>query len=89
MNLIDLIEIGGSLLILSAFAGAQLGRLDGRSLAYLILNLAGSAVLAVIALSHRSWGFLLLEGTWAVVSAISLASVLRRRATAPPPGRAR
>lgn len=88
MHLIDLIEIGGSLLILSAFAGAQMGRLDGRSLPYLLLNLAGSAILAVIALADRSWGFLLLEGTWAVVSAISLVSVLRRRATGPPRGRA-
>ncbi|GAA4446292.1 CBU_0592 family membrane protein [Phytohabitans houttuyneae] len=88
MTLIDLIEIGGSLLILTAFAGAQMGRLDGRSRPYVILNLAGSAVLAVIALSHQSWGFLLLEGTWAVVSAISLAAVLRRPATAPPRGHA-
>jgi hypothetical protein len=88
MTLIDLIEIGGSLLILSAFAGAQMGRLDGRSLPYLLPNLAGSAVLAAIALGHRSWGFLLLEGTWAVVSAISLVSVLRRPATPPPRGRA-
>lgn len=78
MTLIDFVEIGGSLLILSAFAAAQLGRLDLRSVPYLTLNLAGSAVLAVIALGHRSWGFLLLEGTWAIVSAISLVGVLRR-----------
>ena len=88
MTLFDLMEIGGSLLILSAFAGTQMGRLDGHSLPYLLLNLAGSAVLAVIALSHQSWGFLLLEGTWAVVSAISLATVLVRGRDAPAPPRA-
>lgn len=59
-------------MILAAFAAAQLGRLDLRSRTYLILNLAGSAVLAVIALDQRSWGFLLLEGTWAIVSGLSL-----------------
>ncbi|BCB88293.1 CBU_0592 family membrane protein [Phytohabitans suffuscus] len=78
MTFFDLIEIGGSLLIVSAFAAAQLGRLDGHSFAYLLLNLTGSAVLAVIALTHRSWGFLLLEATWAVVSAVSLVTLLRR-----------
>lgn len=80
MTLVDFVEIGGSLLILTAFAAAQSGRLDGRSLPYLLLNLAGSAVLAVIALAHHAWGFLLLEATWAVVSAVSLAGRLTRGA---------
>jgi hypothetical protein len=34
------------------------------SVVYLLLNLTGSAALALIALSESSWGFLLLEGTW-------------------------
>jgi hypothetical protein len=78
MTLIDIVEIGGSLLILAAFAAAQLGRLDVRSVRYLILNIAGAAILAVIAATHASWGFLLLEGTWTIVSALSLVSVLRQ-----------
>jgi hypothetical protein len=72
MTLVDIIEIAGSLLILAAFAGAQLGRLDAQSVRYLVPNLVGSAILAVIALMQLSWGFLLLEGTWAIVSALSL-----------------
>jgi hypothetical protein len=78
MTVIDFVEIGGSLLILAAFAAAQLGRLDVRSVRYLLLNIAGAGVLAVIAAAHASWGFLLLEGTWTIVSALSLVSVLRR-----------
>jgi hypothetical protein len=35
-------------------------------------------VLAVIALVDERWGFLLLEGVWSIVSAISLVNVLRR-----------
>jgi len=83
MTLIDLVEIAGSLLILSAFAASQLRKLDPHSVAYLVLNVGGAAILAVIAAVHRSWGFLLLEGTWAVVSAVSLVTVLtgRRAAT--------
>ncbi|WP_422770341.1 CBU_0592 family membrane protein [Plantactinospora sp. WMMC1484] len=73
MTPVDLIEIVGSLLILSAFAAAQTRRLSPHSARYLLLNIAGSAVLAVIALLHRSWGFLLLEASWAVISTVSLA----------------
>jgi hypothetical protein len=79
MNPITLVEVGGSLLILAAFATAQTGRLDVRSVPYLLLNVVGAAVLAVIAAAHGSWGFLLLEGTWTVVSAISLVSALWKR----------
>jgi hypothetical protein len=79
MNPVMLLEIGGSLLILAAFAAAQTGRLDVRSVPYLVLNVLGAAVLAVIAAVHASWGFLLLEGTWTIVSLLSLLSVLRRR----------
>lgn len=80
MTAVDLIEIIGSLLILSAFAAAQTSRLSPDSLGYLTLNLVGSAVLAVIALADRSWGFLLLEGSWALISAAGLARLLYRRA---------
>ena len=79
MNALTFIEIVGSLLILAAFAAAQKGLLDVRSRTYLALNITGSSVLAVIALLHQSWGFLLLEGTWAIVSAASLVAVLRQR----------
>lgn len=67
-----LVQVGGSLLILVPFVLAQLKRLTTSSPTYLILNLVGSLVLAVDAAHGRQWGFLLLEGVWALVSAISL-----------------
>lgn len=73
------LELVGAVLILAGFTLAQLRLLDQHSLVYLVLNLAGSFVLAVIALVDQRWGFLLLEGVWAIVSAISLANVLRGR----------
>ena len=71
------IQIVGALLVLAGFAGAQIGRLDQRSIAYLVLNLIGSAVLAVLAAIESQFGFLLLEGIWAIVSAWSLTEELR------------
>jgi hypothetical protein len=72
----QVIQIVGSLLVLAGFALAQRGVLDQKSRSYLLLNLSGSAVLAIDALIERQWGFLLLEGVWAIVSAISLVGVL-------------
>ncbi len=73
----QLVQIIGAVLILAAFAGAQLGRLDQRSVSYLLLNLVGSAILAVLAAIDAQLGFLMLEGAWAIVSAWSLLRELR------------
>ena len=71
------IQVLGALLVLAAFVLAQRGRLSTGAPLYLWLNLVGSATLAVLAAIGPNWGFLLLEGAWAVVSAWSLWS--RRR----------
>jgi hypothetical protein len=78
------VQIVGAVLILAAYAAAQFGRLDQSSRAYLVLNLIGSAILAVLAWHEEQFGFLLLEGVWALVSAWSLAQVLRGQRPAAP-----
>ena len=70
------IQIVGALLILAAFAGVQFGRMRPDSRLYLALNLVGSAILAALAVSAQQWGFVLLEGVWAIVSAWGLARLL-------------
>ena len=75
----QLFQLAGALAILAAFFLAQLRVLDQHARSYLVLNLAGSALLAVLAWHEAQWGFLLLEAVWAFVSAWSLASVLRGR----------
>ncbi|HEX3241284.1 MAG TPA: hypothetical protein VHR18_14245 [Solirubrobacterales bacterium] len=78
------IQIVGALLILTAFAAVQFDRMRPDSRLYLTLNLAGSIVLAYLALHDSQWGFLLLEGVWAIVSIWGLAVGLRS-----PEGRSR
>jgi len=73
----QLVQVAGSLLILAAFAASQAGRLPIDSQLYLVLNFIGSAILAVLAWIDQQWGFLLLEGVWAVVSLYSLVQLMR------------
>jgi hypothetical protein len=73
----SLLQVAGALLVLAAFILAQAGRLRQDAPAYLVLNVVGSLLLAALALHGSDWGFLLLEGAWALVSAWSLTRVLR------------
>jgi len=79
MHAIDILEIAGALTVLIAFAAAQAGKLLQRTVTYQLLNLLGAGVLAVIAAVESSWGFLLLEGSWAVISLIGLIGLTRGR----------
>lgn len=74
-----LVELLGAACILSAFTLAQLGRLKTSSLPYLVLNVAGAGILAVVAAVDGDIGFLVLEGVWTAVSAYGLLRLLLRR----------
>lgn len=69
-------------MILIAYAAAQTGRWSTDSPVYLWLNEVGSVILAVLAAISANWGFLLLEGVWAIVTAMSLFKLRGRRAAA-------
>ena len=74
---IQSVQILGSLLVLTAFVAGQLRRMEPSDFAYVLLNLVGSAILAAVALIEQQWGFLLLEGVWAVVSLWSTVQLMR------------
>ncbi len=76
-------QVAGALLILAAYIAGQAGRLNVTSWRYLVLNLVGSALLAVVAALDADWGFLLLEGVWAIVTAWSVPIKLRGVHAAP------
>jgi hypothetical protein len=73
----QVVQVVGALLILSAFAALQFGRMRADSGIYLMLNLVGSIVLTVLAWYEEQWGFLLLEAVWALVSAWGLIQLAR------------
>jgi uncharacterized membrane protein len=74
------ISMIGALLILVAYAGLQTGRIDRRNLWYNALNLAGSALLAWVAIIDRRAGFIVLELVWALLSIQPLLASMRTRA---------
>jgi hypothetical protein len=79
-----LVQIVGALLVLAAFTLAQARVLDSEARIYLVLNVVGAGVLAAEAYLTAQWGFLLLEGVWAIVAAWGL--LRRLGATAPRSG---
>lgn len=70
------IQIIGSLMVLAGFAALQRGMISEESTIYLVLNFVGAGILAILAAIDRQYGFLILQGCWSIVSAVSLAKVL-------------
>jgi len=76
--MIQAISIAGAILILLPFTASQFGKLSTEALSYQLMNLIGSAALTAVAVIESQYGFILLEGTWAIVSAAGLIRVLSR-----------
>ncbi|MGH2616827.1 MAG: CBU_0592 family membrane protein [Thermomicrobiales bacterium] len=72
------VEVLGAAMILAAFALHQFAGLDRHGYPYLLLNLTGAAILAVLAGKHQQWGFFLLQAVWAIVAAWGVFGLVRR-----------
>ena len=75
----QLASLVGAVLILVAYALLQAGKLNQRSLAFCLANFVGSGILTWIAVVERNSGFILLEGSWALLSLFPVFKGLRER----------
>jgi hypothetical protein len=75
----QIISLLGAGMILAAYGSQQLQKLDSNSLLYIALNLIGSLILAVVAFRIWQTGLILVEGSWAAISAFSLIRYFKRR----------
>ncbi|MGH3423398.1 MAG: CBU_0592 family membrane protein [Nocardioidaceae bacterium] len=62
------LQFAGALGILVPFTLLQFRRTTAHSYAYLGSNLVGAAILTVLAVVESQWGFVILQGVWAVVA---------------------
>jgi hypothetical protein len=77
--IVQLTSVFGAVLILGAYAGSQRGIFTPERLLYLAMNIVGGTALTAAALAKSQWGFVLLEGTWTLISVVALPRALRVR----------
>ena len=75
----QLVGVIGAVLVLSAYLGIQRRWLRSDERLYHALNFGGASMLAFVAVVDRQWGFILLEGVWALAA---LPGLLRARTPA-------
>lgn len=73
MPLLDAAGLFGVLLILLAYAGAQIRRLDPTHAPSLLLNLIGSLLILASLFAKFNLSAAAMEGTWALVALFALA----------------
>jgi hypothetical protein len=74
---LQVVSVLGALAVLAAYAANQFRLIGPSNLSYSVMNFVGSAVLTVIAVVEAQWGFLLLEGVWALLSLWGVITILR------------
>jgi len=65
---LQVIAIVGALMVLGAYFAYQRGWLGKEHRLYSALNAVGAGLMCFVALADRRWGFVLLEGAWALMS---------------------
>jgi hypothetical protein len=75
--ILQAISVLGALAVLAAFVANQLGWITPSQLSYAAANFVGAAILTAVAVVDRQVGFVLLQGTWTLVSLVGIVAILR------------
>ena len=75
----QVISLIGALMVLTAYSGQHIRKLQPDHLAYILLNLTGSLILAVVAYRLRQIGLTVVEVSWALISGAAFARYLRQK----------
>jgi hypothetical protein len=80
MTLKDAGGLAGVALILAAYAGSTLGKLDPRGAPALVANLAGASLILLSLLTEQfNLSAAVMEGAWAMVALLGLLRLVSRR----------
>lgn len=77
----QIVSLAAAAMILIAYGGQQAGKLRPDSYTYLLLNMFGAAVLALIALRIKQLGLTVVEASWMLISIVAVARLALRRKT--------
>jgi hypothetical protein len=77
--MLQVLGIVGAVFILLPFAASQLGRLRTQTWSYQVMNFVGASLLTAVAIEDRQYGFILVEGVWALMSVVGMARLPRTR----------
>ncbi|WP_020536658.1 CBU_0592 family membrane protein [Lewinella cohaerens] len=77
MNTTDLLGFAGVALILIAYFLNLNQRLAANDLRYILMNLVGAILACLASVLMKYYPFVLLEGTWAIVSLVALVKKLK------------
>ena len=77
LDAMQMVGLAGAMMILVAYVGHQMRRMDANGWLYNVLNAVGGGILTYTAFHPFQAGFVVLEGTWTVVSLVAMGRVLR------------
>lgn len=74
----QVLSFAGAIIVLIAYSGHQFHWMDSQRPLYNAMNAVGGAMLAWAALHPFQVGFLLMEGSWTLISLIGLSKAMAR-----------
>lgn len=73
--LLQLVNIIGSVSVLSAYFLASTGKVNGNSWSYIAFNMIGAVLLGAVAIYFMLYGYILLNAVWGI---IGLSAIYRK-----------